>query len=158
MKSGVGPVDVLQEAGIPVKVARPGVGRNLWEQPQAFVGPIYINDSSLLPKIHDGDEEELVRYHINGEGQLGETMEGPLAFLVSSRAKAAGEGDWPDIQIWLLQSWLRIEPAPDGREFVIMFVANTRPRTPGSIRLNGTAWRAGETDDQKLAEIGRAHV
>ena len=132
---------------------RPGVGLNLGEHVAIRSGPIYLNDSSLLPKIKDGDEAELERYLATGEGLLGEIGSGAQALLVSSRAKAAGQSNWPDIQISLAFRWNGLGSADNGDDYLRLSVVNMRSLTRGSVRLNTTAWRLGERDDEKLAIV-----
>ena len=154
LKSGIGPEDVLTEAGIPVKVPRPGVGLNLRDHIQMVLGPFFINDTSLLPRLYDGDEVELERWHESGGGVIGKTEVGPQAFAVSSIAKAAGQGHWPDIYIGAGLRSNGLGPPEGGvPDFFGITVGTMRSEQQGSIRLNGTVWRSGERDDRLLAVI-----
>src|SRR5258708_6701300 len=87
---------------------------------------------------------------------LAENGGGPQAFLASTRVEEAGEADWPDIQLFavldlggLTRRWAAPAARVDGQEFFYLGVSNGSTRR--HVRLNGTAWRLGERDDQRLA-------
>lgn len=177
MKSGIGPVDLLTEADvshlnhfsvhiylsrnnlifqIPIKVNRPGVGQNLMQDIQIFIGPIFVNDSSRFRIIRDGDvENELNKYHESGEGILGLQRLGPQAFFVSTRAKEQGETNWPDIRLFLNAYHPDFRPyrEDEGGEQMSFYVGQNRPKSRGTVKLNATAYKEGIRDDTKLALI-----
>lgn len=74
--------------------------------------------------------------------------EGPQAFIVSSQAKAAGEGDWPDLQLGLVQDPVNL--------FATKFaVILARPESVGEVGFNISAYRRNELDanDVSLAVL-----
>lgn len=76
------------------------------------------------------------------------------AFLVSSRAKADGQGDWPDLQLWFLQ--VPYSPmgnrSVEGQDFLVA-VALGRQKSVGKISFNTTAYLNGIQNDTQLALI-----
>ena len=133
---------------------RSGVERNLADHVVIGLSPIYVQDSSLLPRprvAFEVDAATELRSYARS-GILAINGEGSEALLASSRAKAAGESNWPETQIQLIHASLKESTGPN-QDFLQMFVVNGRPRSRGSFCLNGTAWCAGERDDQKLAII-----
>ncbi|CAL8130336.1 unnamed protein product [Orchesella dallaii] len=156
MKSGVGPRDQLEEAGIPVKHDLPALGQNLADHLMLNLGDIQYNSSIIpyIPRMPVGEkfEEMIQKYQETGEGILGDLPVGPQAFIVSSRAKKEGEGDWPDLHIIY-------DPrchTKEGDELPVscFFIFLARPKFRGSLRLNTTAYKKGERrDDVKLALI-----
>ncbi|CAL8130342.1 unnamed protein product [Orchesella dallaii] len=156
MKSGVGPRDQLEEAGIPVKHEIPSLGENLVDHLMLILTDIHYN-SSIVPYIpimpQEKEFEEMIqKYQETGEGILGSLQRGPQAYIVSTRAKQEGEGEWPDFQI----VYAPMCPAAEGDNFPTscMFVLLGRPKSRGSLRLNTTAYKEGiRSDDVKLAVI-----
>ncbi|CAL8130340.1 unnamed protein product [Orchesella dallaii] len=156
MKSGVGPRDQLEEAGIPVKHELPSLGQNLADHLMFILGDIEYN-SSIIPYIprmpKEEDFEEMIQtYQETGEGILGHLQEGPEAYIVSSRAKQDGQENWPDLQI----VYDPMCPAAEGDDLPIscMYIFLARPKSRGNVKLNTTAYKEGERiDDVKLALI-----
>jgi choline dehydrogenase len=146
MKSGVGPVAVLEAAEIPVKVPLESVGQNLGEHASIILSPFKVNDSSLFTRIHPEDTEKLVRqYHEEQSGVLAELHEGPQLFAESSFA----DPGWPDI-------WIAINPHVmfgDEEQILSFYVVHGRPKSRGYVSLNATKYKAGIRDDVQLAEI-----
>ncbi|ODM87941.1 Oxygen-dependent choline dehydrogenase [Orchesella cincta] len=156
MKSGVGPRDQLEEAGIAVKHELPEVGQNLIDHLIFDLNKIQYNASIIpyIPRMPDEQdfEEMLQKYHETGEGILGYLNQGPQAFIVSSRAKQDGQEGWPDIQI----IYVPMCPIPEGNEAPTscIYLLLGRPKSRGNMRLNATAYRSGiRNDDVKLALI-----
>ncbi|ODM88480.1 Oxygen-dependent choline dehydrogenase [Orchesella cincta] len=159
MKSGVGPRDQLEEAGIPVKHEQPAIGQNLGEHLFFTITNIQFNSSFLpyAPRMPQGKEleEMFQKYQQTGEGIMGYLQEGPEAFLVSSRAKQDGQGDWPDI----LMVFDAMCPATTEDEPVsaCMYVYPGRLKMRGTVKLNATEYKSGnENDLVKLAIIDHA--
>ncbi|CAL8130344.1 unnamed protein product [Orchesella dallaii] len=156
MKSGIGPRDQLEEAEIPVKQELPGVGQNFADHLYIMLQNIQYN-SSIIPFIPSIPEEQdfeemLKKYQETGEGILGWLQEGVQSYFVSRRAKADGEGEWPDIQM----AYDPMCPAPygDGMPVSCVHLFCGRPKSKGSMRLNTTAYKEGiRSDDVKLAII-----
>ena len=90
-------------------------------------------------------------YLETGEGLLGTLQEGPQAFIVSARAKAEGQQEWPDIQL----NFNPMAPIPSGEDLPTsaIYAWNVRPKLNGSLEMNTTAYREGSRDDMKLALI-----
>jgi len=146
MKSGVGPVDTLEQAEIPVKVPLEAVGKNLGEHAALILSPFYVNDSSLFDRIDPTKTEELVKaYHETGGGTLGMISEGPQIFAVSSKA----ENGWSDIWIAFIPHVMTgSEP-----QRISLYVVLGRPKSKGYIDLDGEKYKAGIQDDVQLANI-----
>ncbi|ODM87919.1 Oxygen-dependent choline dehydrogenase [Orchesella cincta] len=89
MKSGVGPRDQLEEAGIAVKHELASVGQNLIDHLIFDLNKIQYNASIIpyIPRMPDEQDFEAMiqKYHETGEGILGYLNQGPQAFIVSSR-------------------------------------------------------------------------
>ncbi|ODM88013.1 Oxygen-dependent choline dehydrogenase, partial [Orchesella cincta] len=157
--SAGGYADQLEAAEIPVKHEQPAVGDNLGEHLVFQITNIQYN-ASILPFIptmpqEKAFSEELKRYQETGEGLLGHLQEGPEAFLVSSRAKEDGQGDWPDIQMVLYPMC----PASDEGTGPVscMFIYLGRTKMRGTIKLNATEYKSGnQNNDVKLAIIDHA--
>ncbi|ODM95746.1 Oxygen-dependent choline dehydrogenase [Orchesella cincta] len=156
MMSGVGPRDQLEEAEIPIKQELPSLGQNMTDHFYLTIHPINYNASIIpyVPRMPEGAdfEEMLQKYHETGEGILGHLQQGPQALVVSSRAKADGEEDWPDYQI----GYMPMCPAPSGDEIPTscIYVSLGRPKSVGTVRLNTTAYKEGIRSDLiKLAII-----
>lgn len=154
-KSGIGPRAMLTEAGIQVRVERPGVGENLGEHVGIVIGPIFVNDSSLFPRIKDGDEAEVLdKYHETKEGILANLGAPVQAFYASSRATREGERAWPDIRIYADMTPNGFTPSEDPtNETMTVHVMGGRLKNRGWVKLNTTAHIDGVTDDTKLALI-----
>ncbi|ODM93587.1 Oxygen-dependent choline dehydrogenase [Orchesella cincta] len=159
MKSGVGPRDQLEAAGIPVKHEQPAVGQNLREHLIFTLNNIQYN-SSILPYIPTVPQEEnfedmITKYQETGEGILGYLQEGPEAFVVSSRAKQDGQENWPDLQLVMDQMC----PVSDEGDLPVscMDVFAMRTKMRGTVKLNATEYKSGnENNFPKLAIIDHA--
>lgn len=155
MKSGVGPRNVLKEAGIPLKSELPGVGQNLRDHGAVILRFTANNpDRYSLPRIEEHNvERELKRFHsYKRRGYFTRLDVGPQAFIVSPQAKAKGESEWPDIQLVFQQSPLLGNDDVQNQNLAMQVVLN-RLESVGEIGLNTTAYLEGERDDTKLALI-----
>ncbi|ODM92831.1 Glucose dehydrogenase [FAD, quinone] [Orchesella cincta] len=101
MLSGIGPRAHLQDQGIPVLVDLP-VGLNLQDHIAAYVGPFFIDKPRALTLERDLTPTAVVQWILGGKGVLSTTGCHASGIISSSFAKARGEGDWPDIQYFLL--------------------------------------------------------
>lgn len=75
---------------------------------------------------------------------------GPQAFIVSSRAKADAQRNWPDLQIVFVQQPVIGKGQP---QTISLQIIVNRMKSSGEIRFNTTAYRTGDRDDLKLALI-----
>ncbi|CAL8130318.1 unnamed protein product [Orchesella dallaii] len=147
MKSGVGPRDQLEEAGIPVKHELPSVGQNLGDHLMFTLRNIQYNDSikPFIPTMPEEMEFEkmLKSYHENGEGFISNPIVGPQAFVVSSRAMQDGEGDWPDFQVVFHPSCPNRDDddANSSKINSCIHLFLTRTKSRGSLRLNTTVYK-----------------
>ena len=136
MLSGIGPEEELARHGIPVRVARPGVGRNLADHPSVILMHHRVRPGPFHRRMrYDRIVPDLVRTWLGGEGFSGDVPGGITAFLRSSLAT-----DVPDLQILFtaapLASWPYFspfrKPFPDG--FATRMVL-TQPEARGEVRL-----------------------
>ncbi|KAJ6630515.1 Glucose dehydrogenase [FAD, quinone] [Pseudolycoriella hygida] len=145
MKSGIGPVNVLNAAEIPVKVPFESVGQNLGEHPSFIMNGFTVNDTSIFPKMDAGDTEKVVADFEKGEGVLSLVSEGPQAFITSSVA----EPGWPDL-------WLEMHPLVrvNGEAQRINFYNVVgRPKSIGYLSLDTEKYKEGIRDDVQLALV-----
>jgi len=130
---------------IQVKVPLDTVGQSLSEHPAVILSPFSIGNSSIFPRIHPEDTEKLVEEFHRGEGIFTNLAEGPQCFKVSPRAEAG----WPNLWMGLLpQMMTNGEP-----QALSLYSVLGRPRSKGSIQLNGELYKAGVRDDTQLALI-----
>lgn len=144
MRSGIGPRNVLDPAKIPIVQELP-VGQDFQDHINVPVHMIINNKNLVMDEDRDLTPEAWDLFQEFGDGPYSCTqgLTGQ-AFVVSSVAKAAGEFDWPDIQLAMghsvqafystglfdnvtLQPW---EAPMLGYNFIM------RPKSRGSIRLN----------------------
>lgn len=137
LNSGIGPADTLQEAGIGVRHALPGVGRNL--QDHMYIHHTFGCDA---PSSLNADFRGLrailhgVRYLLTKQGPLTTGASQACVFMRSSEAVAR-----PDLQIcfrpvsWAFTSngTMEIGRSP---EFTVS-VCNLRPHSRGSVTVAG---------------------
>jgi hypothetical protein len=134
-------------------VESPQVGQNLNDHVACYMDKITLNETarpylSRVPEVEF--EAALQEYEKTGGGVLGEFQEGPQAILVSSRAKASGEGTWPDSRV--IFDFTCPTAFEDDQPLEACFWGELdRARSKGSLRLNATAYKNGETDDTKLS-------
>ncbi|TDJ29858.1 MAG: choline dehydrogenase [Gammaproteobacteria bacterium] len=129
--SGIGPADVLNEAGIAVKHELPGVGQNLQDHLELYFQfrckqPITLNGKlDLWSKFLIG-----LRWILTKKG-LGATNHFESCGFVRSRAGVK----WPDIQFHFLPAAMRYDgnAAFDGHGFQV-HVGHNKPQSRGTIR------------------------
>lgn len=129
-----------------------GVGKNLRDHGAVFLHFTVNNpNTTLLPRVDEKDmEEEFRKFHeIKRTGFMAENNAGQ-SFIVSSRAEADGERNWPDYQVAIVQ-----EPAIDKHspQTVILQAFLCRMKSSGEIGFNTTAYLNGDRNDLKLALI-----
>lgn len=129
-----------------------GVGKNLRNHGAVSLAYTVNNPNrTLLLTVQERDmENEIIKYQeIPRRGILTETNYAQGLF-VSSRAKAAGEHHWPDIQVGFSQQPTIAEGSPLR---ISSSVKIGRMKSSGEIKLNVTAYLNGERNDLKIAEI-----
>jgi len=157
MMSGVGPRDVLEDAEIPVLVNAPNVGQNMYDHIFFSTYP-YTFNASGIPYLDRVSEEELESalqtFLETGVGLFGDLQEGPQVLFASSRAASDGEGNWSDVAIMVDMSCPNNVPMDDEVEGTACFHFHlNRPKSKGSVSLNTTAYKEGETKFRNLAVI-----
>mgnify|MGYP003869389157 CR=1 FL=1 len=135
-RSGVGPREVLDAAGVPVRVAAPGVGENLQDHLEVYfqyrcTEPVSLNrELSWWRKGLIG-----ARWVLTREG-LGATNHFESCGFIRSRAGLK----WPNVQYHFLPGAMRYDgrAAFDGDGFQV-HVGPNRPHSRGHVRI-----RSGE--------------
>ena len=131
-RSGIGPKDVLAEAGVAVQHELSGVGRNLQDHLEAYLQhrctePITLNGKlSLLGKAAIG-----LRWLLFRDG-LGSTNHFDTGAFVRSSSAAR----WPDVQLHFLPAAIRYDggqPLP-GHGFQV-HVGPNKPRSRGEVAI-----------------------
>ena len=131
-RSGLGPADVLQSAGVDVVHDSPGVGENLQDHLEVYFQyrckqPITLNSKiGLLSKFLIG-----TRWILSRSG-LGATNHFESCAFIRSRAGVR----WPDIQFHFLPAAMRYDgrAAFDGHGFQV-HVGPNKPTSRGTIRI-----------------------
>lgn len=151
MKSGVGPLDVLRPAGIPVVKVLP-VGMNLQDHIGVTLNFMINNQTSPFNPERDLTMENFLLYNRFGDGPYS-TISGNFgqAFLASSKSTKNGIRGWPDLHLNMQHSTINSFDGPVGvsfRDLVLKHdVANweamvsararlTRPQSRGRVTLN----------------------
>jgi choline dehydrogenase len=130
MLSGIGPADHLQALDIQVLANLPGVGANLIDHPNFFLGAA-ANSGGIAPVKPDaGNPEQLETWRHTGHGLLSVIQNPAIAFVRSNPNLAH-----PDIELLFHISPpadLVNDPTTGG--FSIL-VANVDPKSRGEVRL-----------------------
>ena len=135
-RSGIGPHDVLSNAGVEVINDLPGVGENLQDHLEVYFQyrckqPITLNSKiDWLSKFLIG-----TRWMINRSG-LGSTNHFESCAFIRSRAGVR----WPDIQFHFLPAAMRYDgrAAFDGHGFQV-HVGPNKPTSRGNVKIVGAA-------------------
>ncbi len=130
--SGIGPADVLKEAGIEVKHDLPGVGENLQDHLE-----FYFQYKCKQPITLNGKLDLFSKFKIGVEWILFKTGLGATNHFESCafiRSKAGVE--WPDIQYHFLPAAMRYDgnAAFAGHGFQV-HVGHNKPFSRGSVRV-----------------------
>src|SRR5215469_4741824 len=136
MLSGIGDPATLAPHGIPVRIALPGVGKNL--QDHISVGPSWLRNGSGSFRREmrlDRILRSLVRAHQRGQGIASDLPGGIMAFLKSREA-----ADLPDIQLLFNAAPMTAHPylAPFRRAYADGFACRAvllRPESRGELKL-----------------------
>lgn len=109
-------------------------------------------DTTLLQRLEEEDvEKEIMKYHeVNRKGFMTRMDVGPQAFIVSSRAKADSQRNWPDLQIVFVQQPVIGKGLP---QTISLQIILNRMKSAGEIGFNTTAYLSGDRNDLKLALI-----
>jgi len=135
-RSGIGPADVLREAGVEVLHELPGVGANLTDHLEVYFQyrcrqPITLNGKlDALSKFLIG-----LRWILTHQG-LGATNHFESCAFIRSAAGVK----WPDIQYHFLPAAMRYDgrAAFDGHGFQV-HVGPNKPTSRGHVRITGPA-------------------
>lgn len=139
MKSGIGPGEVLQAAGVPVVVERDGVGRNLQEHTGVSISRFITGHWSLnTMKRPDKGIVGLYKLLVRRRGPLASPVVQAMGF-----AKTDPSLDRPDVQLHFLPFAYRMTPDAQSaltaemprRAAVAMQVTLCKPKTRGQIRI-----------------------
>jgi len=130
--SGIGPVNVLEKAGIEVKHALPGVGENLQDHLE-----FYFQYKCKKPITLNGKLDLFSKFKIGVQWILFKTGLGATNHFESCafiRSKAGVE--WPDIQYHFLPAAMRYDgnAAFEGHGFQV-HVGHNKPLSRGSVRV-----------------------
>ena len=131
-RSGIGPADWLQQAGVPVLLDRPGVGRNLQDHLEIYLQVACRQPVSLYPclswhqQLRIALQWTLFKTGIGASNQF-ET----LGFIRSDKGVA-----WPDIQFHFLPLAVRYDgkSAASGHGFQL-HLGPMRSKSRGTVRL-----------------------
>lgn len=126
--SGIGAPDHLREVGLPVRVALPGVGRNLQDHLLAAVEYACTRPVSLAGAR---SPLSLLRYLLLGRGPLTSNISEAGGFV-----RVAPDAVTPDVQLKFAPTWFMNHGAdnPPGHGFTVG-VTVLRPGSRGSISL-----------------------
>ena len=131
-RSGIGPADVLEDAGVALRHELPGVGENLQDHLEVYCQyrcrqPITLNGRlNALGKAWIG-----LRWAL-GTGGLGSTNH----FEAGAFVRSSGAVDWPDVQMHFLPAAVRYDgrQALRGHGFQVHLGAN-KPASRGSVAI-----------------------
>jgi choline dehydrogenase len=135
-RSGIGPADVLRDAGVAIVHDLPGVGENLQDHLEVYFQYRCKQAITLNGKL-DWFSKFLIgaRWLLNRSG-LGATNHFESCAFIRSAAGVR----WPDIQFHFLPAAMRYDgrAAFDGHGFQV-HVGPNRPTSRGSVRIRGPA-------------------
>ena len=131
-RSGIGPADVLSNAGVPLRHELPGVGENLQDHLEVYcqyrcLEPITLNGwLNPLGKALIG-----LRWLLFRDG-LGSTNH----FEAGAFLRSAPDREWPDVQLHFLPAAMRYDRAQAlrGHGFQV-HLGHNRPSSRGHVRI-----------------------
>lgn len=133
MLSGIGPAKALKEHGIEVKADLPGVGQNLQDHPEGFVG-IEVNQSTYNMEINSWKVGlHGIRWALTGRGPATSPYPHAVAFL-----KSDPKVEHPDIQVQLGPYAFSFDESgviPYHKPAISAAVNVSYPKSRGEIRL-----------------------
>ncbi|ODM94362.1 Glucose dehydrogenase [FAD, quinone] [Orchesella cincta] len=158
MLSGIGPKEHLQTVGVRPKVDLP-VGMNLQDHISTYLGPFVLDEDKPVSMLFDRDinPSAFLAFTRTGTGALSSSGTSATAFVSTPMAKAAGEGDWPDVQFIFLGTAVYSRMAEDmahgfhvrqdlmkkyfetdkGKDSFQIIVSLARPKAVGHMKLSG---------------------
>ncbi|CAL8124704.1 unnamed protein product [Orchesella dallaii] len=141
LRSGIGPIDTLQQAGIPQRYNLP-VGIGLQNHPIVPL-QIIINDTSVTTNYSlELTPQNLQRFYQFGEGPF--TLTAGLsgqAFDASQIAKADGRAEWPDMQFSTGSTSVVLSDmlhSTRGQPTLSIYSYLVRPKSRGTVRIRSS--------------------
>ncbi|ODN03623.1 Glucose dehydrogenase [FAD, quinone] [Orchesella cincta] len=158
MLSGIGPKTHLQELNIPVVSDLP-VGSNLHDHIAVYLAPFFIKEGLGNYVDRDYTVGEFVKWFTLGRGVLSSSGCEASGLISSEIAKARGEGNWPDIQLFQysftnfglgtdvvsksfnlkLDEMTQYMKNDIGRDALFIGVQGSRPLSRGYVKLGGSS-------------------
>ena len=168
--SGIGPREVLEQAGVPVKVESPQVGRNLADHVMLSLGFRMKNYTGFNRDFHGWRLlKHVVQYYLTRKGLMAYTSPELTALIAMDAPK-----EWPEVQIGIgpfsmrSSEEIKADPARGALESEPGYTLNgyyLRPKSRGSVEITGSSVDApitvdanwwGDPDDRKtLVKIVR---
>jgi len=135
------------------------VGNNLQDHTSVYLGPLFIESSRTTLLDRDITAGAFVKWFTTGGGHLSSSGAHASAVFSSAFAEARGEGDWPDIQLFMfgysvhpgfyqtfaksfglkedeLKSYYE---GSENKNSVLIAISGARPLSRGNIRLSGSS-------------------
>lgn len=144
--SGIGPVDVLDKAGVPVVEALEAVGRNLADHPMVSI-TYELNNDSKLHRQYTSYRLYLnvLQYYLGLKGFMA-TGSVPVTVLMSDNGNKA----WPNIQLGVVPMAVPNSGGKDGisrwrhpktRPAIVFLGYSLRPKVRGAVEIVSTDYR-----------------
>ena len=139
MKSGIGPADVLREAGVPVVLDRDGVGRNLQEHTGVSISKFVTGHWSLnTARRPDRALVNLYKLLVRRRGPFASPVVQAMGFVKTEPTLSR-----PDLQLHFLPFAYRLKPESRSaltadmpkRAAVAMQLTLCKPKTRGQVRI-----------------------
>ena len=145
--SGIGPADVLEAAGVPVRHALPAVGRNLADHAMFSISYRLHGDRGFNHEFHGWRlTSHVLRYYLTRKGLMAYTSPEVTALLSMHSSP-----DWPDVQFGIgpfsMRSSAEIKADPgrgalEDKPGITVNAIALRPKSRGSVSI-----RSGNVDD-----------
>ncbi|WP_240704810.1 GMC family oxidoreductase [Croceicoccus sediminis] len=140
--SGIGPHEVLEQAGVPVRIESPQVGRNLADHVMLSVSFRMKNYRGFNHEFHGWRLlRHVVQYYLTRKGLMAYTSPELTALVAMDAPK-----DWPDVQIGIgpfsmrSSEEIKADPGRGALESEPGYTLNgyhLRPKTRGSVAITG---------------------
>ena len=131
-RSGIGPADVLSNAGVPLRHELPGVGENLQDHLEVYCQYRCLEPITLNGWLHPLGKALIgLRWLLFRDG-LGSTNH----FEAGAFLRSAPEREWPDVQLHFLPAAMRYDGAQAlrGHGFQV-HLGHNRPSSRGHVRI-----------------------
>lgn len=135
------------------------VGENLQDHLSVYAGPFFVRPGLGNYLDRDLTPAQLVKWFTLGQGRLTSTGCEATGIFSSEFAKARGEGDWPDLQLFYysltnfrggpeqlsrifnlkLDEFKQYTAGTEGQDSYWIAVSGARPYSRGYIRLGGNS-------------------